>query len=55
MHVISANLQFVLDPPDFDGMLVLLDINGHGMEMMDFETLVGNGVLMLDLMVVISF
>lgn len=43
----------MLDAADFDGMLVLLDINGHRVEVMYFETLVGNSVLMLDLMVVI--
>lgn len=51
---IPAHLQFVLDAANFDGMLVLLDVNGHRVEVMYFETLVGNRMLVLDLMVVMG-
>lgn len=45
----------MLDAADLDWMLVLLDIHRHRVEVVNFETLVRNGVLMLvlDLMVVV--
>lgn len=55
-----TDLQFVVDATYFDGVLeevliLFLDINGHWMEVMYLEALVGSSMLMLDFMVVICF
>lgn len=55
-----THLQFMINTAYFDGVLeevliLFLDINGHWMEVMYLEALVGSSVLMLDFMMVIRF